>query len=133
MISLQDLENGLSNPQKKIIQEICRINLESCKRFLDGTQECEEDVKLFLIRNEVTEDEFLNQIKSDYKRYLDLHENPDDLNVLDDWEISNFRHYLVNLGEEYKKLYPNAVRNLWNRLHLIEDIRKQKFQACNLN
>lgn len=124
--------------QIKIIRAICVFQLDSLKRILndemepfeDGTQ---IDITMFLIENEVEKNELQELLEYRIKLFGDLHDNPDDLRVLSKEDLSMFRHLLSNLEDEWRDIYPNAVRNLWKRLFLIEDIQGEKYTMHQLN
>jgi len=128
----------ISEQQVKIIRAICLFQLDSLKRIIndemipheDGSQ---LDITMLLIENELDADELKKVLKYRVKLFGELHDNPDDLRVLSKSDLSMFRHLLTNIEDEWAEAYPNAIKNLWKRLYLIEDIQQEKYTMNQLN
>lgn len=112
--------------QRTIIKKICILQLDSLRRLLYNDTEAEIDITMFLIENEVTQEEYEEQLIKNIDKFNKLNENPDDLRVLDELDLSKFRHILTTLEDKFRESYPKAVSNLWQRLHLIEQLSKAR-------
>lgn len=128
---LQDL--NLTKAQNRIVKRLCQYHLESLYRILKDESHSDIDIKIFLIQNECTEDLFYETLLDDIEKYENLLDNPEDLRILNEKDLSRFRHLLANIKDEYAEKYPNAIRNLWDRLYLIEDTQKQKLEVFQIN
>jgi len=112
--------------QRVIIKKICILQLDSLRRLLHNEPDIDIDITMFLIENEVTKEEYEEQLIKNIGKFSKLNSNPDDLRVLDDLDLSKFRHILFNLEDKYREKFPKAVTNLWQRLHLIEKLSKTR-------
>ena len=112
--------------QRVIIKKICILQLDSLRRLLHNESDIDIDITMFLIENEVTKEEYEEQLIKNIGKFSKLNSNPDDLRVLDDLDLSKFRHILFNLEDKYREKFPKAVTNLWQRLHLIEKLSKTR-------
>jgi len=119
--------------QRIIIKKICIHQLDSLRRLLYNETETDIDITMFLIENEVTQEEYEEQLVKNIGKFKKLNKNPDDLRVLDDTDLSKFRHILTHTEEHFKEKYPKAVSNLWQRLFLIEKISESKTFTFNNN
>lgn len=119
--------------QRKIIRKICIKQLDSLRRLLHNESEDDTDITMLLIENEVGKDEYENQLILNIDKFSKLGRNPDDLRVLDEDDLSMFRHILAQVEDKFKEEYPNAVANLWGRLFLIERIQTASKFNVNVN
>lgn len=119
--------------QAKIIREICSYQLLSLKRLYNGEDHSDEDIIMYLIKNEVSQVEFRESLEKSIECFEQVHNDPADLRILDDEDISMFRHLLTNLEDEYKDEYPNAIKNLWSRLFILEDKKKNPSLVLQMN
>lgn len=116
--------------QNLIIRKMCQIQLESLQRIADKNDYSGEDIDMLLIRENVTEAEFLSAINEQMEKFNKLKCDPENLTVLSETDLSNFRHLLTNIEDRYKERYPKSISNLWNRLFLIE--QTQNLSSFNL-
>lgn len=123
----------LTDPQIRVIKAICTHQLDSLKRLIADEALCNEDLTLFLIQNEVTREELNEKLHEQITLFSELYNNPDDLRVLDQQELSMFRHLLSNIEQEWADKFPNAIRNLWQRLHIIEECQGNIYTAQQMN
>jgi hypothetical protein len=135
-----NLENPelLTKSQAKIIKAICIHQLDSLNRILNDEHYSEDDITLLLIMNNVSKDEFHDSLEEEFGRFEELYNNPEDLRVCNASDLSKFRHILAHIDEghlklEITELYPNAVKNLWKRLFLIESIENINRNINHLN
>ena len=128
---MQDL--NLTKAQNLIVRRISQFHLQCLYRILNDETHTDIDIKLFLIQNDCDEDVFYETLLEDIAKFENLVDNPEDLRILDPSDLSKFRHLLANIKVKYQKKYPNAIRNLWERLYLIEDSKNIKTQAFSLN
>lgn len=126
-------QEDFSEPQIKVIKAICVHQLDSLKRIINNNDKSGEDLIMLLIQNDVTRSEFDESIKKEITKFEELYNNPEDLRVLSKKEISMFRHLLANLEEDISEKYPNAVKNLWHRLHIIEEVQGSKYTQNQMN
>lgn len=131
-ISLKNI-NDLTDAQIRVIKAICTHQLDSLNRLLTDDAICNEDVTLFLIENEVTREELDNGLINQISRFEELYDNPDDLRALNQDELSMFRHLLANIEKEWANKFPNAIKNLWQRLHIIEECQGSKYTSNQMN
>ena len=123
--------NDLTDGQKLIIKKVCRIQLSSLRRVYNDNSNCGLDLVMDLIYNEVDQQEFKQQLEKNIQKFSDLIADPTQLfNVLDDYDLSMFRHILNNLNISFKEKYPNSYINLWEKLFLKEEL---SFTFNNLN
>jgi len=127
------IDTELSKAQNLIIKRICQYQLDSLNRILNDETHTEIDIKMFLIENDCDENDFQETLSSDIAKFENLFHNPNDLRVLAKEELSQFRHLLANLRQDYKDKYPNAYRNLWERLYIIEDSQHPKLKGLSLS
>lgn len=119
--------------QRSIIQNICIKQLDSLRRLLHNESKDDTDITMLLIENEVSQEEYEEQLVKNINKFSKLNSNPDDLRVLDDGDLSMFRHILANAEEKYKKKYPKAISNLWQRLFFIEKMHNTKTFTFEVN
>lgn len=110
----------LSDAQRVMVRIICTHQFDSLKRLYDNNACCEEDITMYLIKYNVTLDEWKEILEDSMDKLNKVHENPDDLRELSGEDISMFRHTLANIEDDYKDKYPKAISNLWQRLFLLE-------------
>lgn len=124
---------SFSEAQHKIINHICLIQLESLQRIQDNNQLSDQDLIMLLITEDIPKEEWESALREKISRFETLKENPTDLRVLDESDLSIFRHILANIEEDFQGSYPNAVSNLWQRLFLIEELYKGSSDYSRLN
>lgn len=123
-----------TDPQITLIRAICVHQMDSLKRIIEGNMKCDDiDLAMYLLENEVEKTEFINSLENEVGKFQTLYNSPDDLRHLNEGELSMFRHLLANLENLWRDKYPNAVRNLWSRLHIIEETQKGNFKQGQLN
>lgn len=128
-INLEDF----SEPQAKVIKAICVHQLDSLNRILDKNPKGDIDLTMFLIQNEIAEEELMDSIEAEVKKYEELYNDPDNLRILSKKELSMFKHLLANIEKEWAIKYPNATKNLWHRLHIIEEVQGNKYTSNQMN
>lgn len=126
-------QEDFSEPQIKVIKAICIHQLDSLNRILSNNDKSGEDLVMLLIENDVTREEFNTHITKEITKFEELYNNPEDLRVLSKKEISMFRHLLSNLEPGITEKYPNAVKNLWQRLHIIEEVQGNIYTSNQMN
>lgn len=124
---------NITKPQSKIVKAICIHQMDSLTRLINDNPLDETDLTLYLAKNNVPRELFIEDLEEQVEKFEELYNNPDDLRFLDKTDISNFKHWLANLEKKYKKKYPNAVSNLWSRLNLITNIQNKKLNAFDMN
>ena len=112
--------------QRTIIKKICILQLDSLRRLLYNESDMDLDLEMFLIENEISREEYDKQLVENISKFKKLTKNPDDLRVLDNYDLSKFRHILATLENKFNERYPKAVSNLWQRLFMIERISETK-------
>ena len=117
--------------QEEIIKEICYQQLISLERIFNNQHHGSTDIVMMLIENEIDEDHFKEMIMGQINKFKQLKENPDSLSKMDDTSLSQFRHILSNIENQYKEKYPNAISNLWNRLFIIEEFKNSILDNIN--
>lgn len=126
--------NEFDPTQSAIIRMMCQIQLESLQRIHDNNDESGEDIRMLLIIDEIPEENFRTSIVKQMEKFKKLHQDPEDLKVLDAQDLSNFRHLLTNIEDVYNESYPQAISNLWNRLFLIEQTQSMaSYSMLNIN
>lgn len=125
--------NQYSAPQAIIIRKICQVQINSLSRLINNNDHCEQDVVMYLIQNEVSHDEFIKELEYTLSRFSEVMQNPDDISILDNDDLSTFRHLLAHLSERYKEKFPNAITNLWDRLFLLEDMQNKSLKDFSIN
>jgi DNA-binding ferritin-like protein (Dps family) len=110
----------LSEAQQKLVRIICTHQFDSLKRLYDDNAHCEEDITMYLIKYNVTLEEWKEILEDSMDKLNKVHNNPDDLRELRGEDISMFRHTLANIEADYQDKYPRAISNLWQRLFLLE-------------
>ena len=112
--------------QRIIIKKICILQLDSLRRLLYNESDMDLDLEMFLIENEISREEYDKQLIENISKFKKLTQNPDDLRVLDEYDLSKFRHILATLENKFNAKFPKAVSNLWQRLFMIERISETK-------
>lgn len=126
---MYQIEN-LTPAQSKLIREICIHQLKSLERLYNNESRSEIDITMYLIKREVSVDEFRDQLLNNMEKFSRVRNKPESFAQLDTEDLSMFRHILAQIEDNYKERYPNAVANLWKRLFLIEDLN---LKHLNLN
>lgn len=119
--------------EEEIIVTISSIQIASLKRLLEDKMDCEEDITLHLIENEVSLESFKASVSDSINNFQKLLDDPTDLRVLPEEDASMFRHTLANLEHEYKPDFNKDVSSLWQRLFLLEKVKAQDIYPPNLN
>jgi endo-1,4-beta-mannosidase len=119
--------------QRTIIKKICILQLDSLRRLLHNESKDDIDITMLLIENECSQEEYEEQLMKNIDKFSKLVKNPDDLRVLEEGDLSMFRHILANTEKKYKKDYPQAISNLWQRLFLIERLHNAKTFTFEVN
>jgi len=127
------LIENLTPAQRKITKHICILQLESLTRLLNNESEDDTDITMFLIENEVTRDEYEEQLQKNITKFKRLKDEPDNLRVLDEIDLSKFRHILSSVENRFNDNYPKAISNLWRRLFLIERLNNMKEFSIGFN
>lgn len=122
---------NLTPAQTRIIKEICYTQLSSLRRIYNNEHGGGEDLVMLLIQNEVSPDDFKNQLELSMERVKMLSKKPDNLGNMNHTELSVFKHILFNIEDMFKEQYPKAVSNLWSRLFLIEDFKNVSLTSMN--
>lgn len=124
MIHLQ-----LTIAQKKVIREICEIEIDSLTEMLEDGPD--DESTLLLQQTGSTIEEYNAKIKTMRDQFFEIQKNPEDLFKLDEDNISLFRHILFNLEEADEKpedcitiKYPQAIKNLWSKLFAAEEFKQ---------
>lgn len=130
---MEIIPGDFSQGQINVIKAICVHQLDSLKRLVTGKTNIEMDITLFLIQNEVTQDELDFSLRQEIKKFEELYNNPDDLRILSKSELSMFKHLLANVEKEWAEKYPNATKNLWHRLHIIEEVQGKRYTSNQMN
>lgn len=125
--------NEFTPLQQKIIRNICTTQLESLMRLMEGNGYQEQDITLELIKNEVTEDEFMETLIQRMHSFEIIKADPQLIPSMCEEDISVFRHVLANLEDQYKDKYPKAIANIWNRLFILEEFNNMQKQTFNQN
>lgn len=123
------IEN-LTPGQSKIIKEICIHQLRSLERLYNDESKSDIDITMFLLKREVSPEEFKEQLLKNMEKFQKVEKEPDSFASLDTNDLSMFRHILAKIEDNYTDKYPNAISNLWRRLFLIEDL---KLKTLELN
>ena len=134
-MGIDDFETKyFTDPQVTLIRAICVHQMDSLKRIINNNMACDDiDLTMYLIENEVDRDEFQRSLYKGIARFETIHKEPDDLRLLDQGEISMFKHLLANIESNWVGKYPNAVRNLWSRLNIIEKTQNGMYTQGQLN
>lgn len=114
----------LTPAQEKIVKEICYIQLSSLRRIYNNNSYSDVDITMLLIKEEISKEDFINRLEIRMEKMKSLGKQPSKINSLDDDDLSIFRHILANIEDKYKDRFPNAIANLWNRLFILEDVKK---------
>jgi hypothetical protein len=120
-----------SKAQRKIIREICETQIASLKRLHD--QDSGVDVELILAQYGADKEDYKEQLSSVITKFQEVFNNPERITLLDDSQISIFRHILNTLEDNFLEWYPNAVKNLWKKLFDIEDFKLNHTSPHQLN
>jgi len=121
----------LTPAQERIIKNICYVQLESFRRIYDNNHRSDDDLIMLLIENEISQDDWNNQLELSMERMKNTGRLPKNINSMNKYELSRFKHILSTVEDDYKKEYPNAVSNLWRKLFLLTDFSDQKFENLN--
>jgi len=121
----------LTPAQERIIKNICYVQLESFRRIYDNNHRSNDDLIMLLIENEISRDDWNNQLELSMERMKTTGRLPKRINSMNKYELSRFKHILSTLEDEYIDKYPNAVSNLWRKLFLLTDFSDQKFENLN--
>jgi succinate dehydrogenase flavin-adding protein (antitoxin of CptAB toxin-antitoxin module) len=122
-----------TSAQRSIIKKICILQLDSLRRLLHNESKDDIDITMLLIENECSQEEYEEQLIKNIEKFSRLIKNPDDLRVLGEGDLSMFRHILANTEKKYKKDFPQAISNLWQRLFLIEKLHNTKAFTFGVN
>lgn len=120
-----------TNRQKIIIQDICRTQLASLKRIQED--ETDEDVEFILIQHGTDIMAFEKELSSTIENFEEVFNYPERLTLLDDDQISVFRHILAHIEDQLLPEFPKSVKNLWKKLFDIEDFNLNKTSPGQLN
>lgn len=123
----------LSEAQTKVVKAICIHQLDSLNRIINNNDRSGVDLTMFLIENEVSKEELDFQLRKGISNFEKLYNNPEDLRVLSEDDLSMFRHLLANIEKEWATKYPNATKNLWHRLHIIEEVQGDIYESNQMN
>lgn len=134
-MGIDDFETKyFTDPQITLIRAICVYQMDSLNRIINNNMACDDiDLTMYLIENEVGKDEFQKSLYKGIARFETIYKEPDDLRLLDQEEISMFKHLLANIENNWLSRYPNAVRNLWSRLNIIEKTQNGMYTQGQLN
>lgn len=117
----------LSPAQELLVKEICFKQLSSLRRLYNNKSNSPLVIANELEKNEVSKEEFLHQLELRMEKVKKISVSPCEINSLENFDLSVFKHILSTLEEKYQERYPQAIANLWNRLFIIEDFGKFDF------
>lgn len=120
------LEGKLTTAQQLIIRHICTIQLQSLERLFKNEatwDDNEEGVTSILVRNEVDEETFEEELLLKINDFKKLKGDPNKLTQMKTDDISTITHIMNHISDKYKDKYPQAVRNIWSKLFYIQDVK----------
>lgn len=119
------LEGKLTTAQQLIIRHICSIQLQSLQRIYDDEASLEnnQDLKSILVRNEIDEEKFEDELMLKIDDFKKLKMNPNILTQMKDDDLSTITHIMVNISDKYSKKYPQAVKNIYSKIFFIRDVK----------
>ena len=113
----------LSESQKNIIQEVCSIQYKSLIDILTkidlGCDEDGEDWEMVLRELDITRADLDRELVQTIHNFEKVRKNPIEVFNLEPLDMLVFRYILFNWSHYWEDKYPNALRNLWNKLFLI--------------
>lgn len=127
MIIFEDLTPA----QEKIIQDICYTQLSSLRRIYNNEPLGGQDIVMLLIKNEVNKEDFRNNLELKIESVKKLGNSPNTISNMDKQELSTFKHILFKLEHKWEDKYPQAIKNLWRKLFIVEDFKNTNLSSIN--
>ena len=124
---------NLTTNQRHIIRNICKLQLSSLRRLYNNELESDDDLLLILSSRGICKDKWEEVLEETLDKFKDVLNKPHLFHKLDKFDLSIFRHILTNIEQNYENDYERDIKNLWERLFLIEDFFGNKHIQQNLN
>jgi hypothetical protein len=102
----------LTKGEKKIVKKIALIQLESIRGIISGNGP--EDILMFCLINDIPKEDLMGEANSSLSRYEYLLENPEDILMLGELDLSITRHILFNFFNSPK--HAEGKKRLWRKL-----------------
>lgn len=123
----------LSEPQKRLIREICQIQYNTLTEILLsselGTNSWGEKWEDVLESMDLSREEFDDGITETVKTYQNINNDPNTLfSSLNEFDFKVFEYILELLDDQLLVLYPKAYENLLVKVDLWKDIIENRKQ-----
>jgi len=117
----------LSNAQKRLIREICKIQNETLTDILIspelGTNEWGEKWEHIMKDLEVSRKQFDDEVITSTQVYKGIDKDPNTLfEALDEIDFKVFEYILELFDDQLKDIYPKAYENLLIKVNLWKDL-----------
>lgn len=113
----------ITEAQQIILKEICFKQLSSLRRLYNESPASNKKLAKMLEKDDCTPFEFKQQLLKDIKLFRSVGSDPTKIVKLENSEFKIMKHILNVIESKYMDTYPNAVRNLWSRLNIVNNFK----------
>ena len=122
---------NLTTNQRFIVRDICKLQLSSLRRLYNNELASDDDLTLLLSTKGIAREDWEESLEESLDKFKEIITKPYLFHKLDKFDLSVFRHILTNIEEQYNKDYETDIKNLWERLFLIEDFFGKPIKNLN--
>lgn len=106
----------LTKDEKRVIKKVTKVQMQSLMDILN--RNCEEDITLWAIMEDLTEEEIFIQAQKALKKFERISKQPSKVFTLDQDNLRMFKHVMVNYTNHSR--YEDGRRGIWRKLIIIE-------------